>query len=112
MVCDQFINSAGAFLELCCVNQAAEHSGGGGALLGWTHETCSSAIANDELESILRSADGTCLAADLAQSCNELVGAIQWEAQHNPTFTDEAIQVCLRINCLFNSPLRQAMEMT
>ena len=76
-----------------------------GALLGCTHETCSSAVANDELESILRGADGTWLAADLAQSCNELVGTIQWEAQHNPTFTDEAIQVCLSINRLFNSPL-------
>jgi hypothetical protein len=28
------------------------------------------------------------------------------------TFSDEAIQFCLSIKCLFNLPLRQAMGMT
>ena len=30
----------------------------------------------------------------------------------SPTFSDEAIQFCLSIKCLFNLPLRQAMRMT
>jgi hypothetical protein len=30
----------------------------------------------------------------------------------SPTFSDEAIQFCLSIKCLFGLPLRQAMGMT
>jgi hypothetical protein len=44
--------------------------------------------------------------------------AMNWHGQANgkrgrsPTFSDEAIQFCLSIKCLFNLPLRQAMCMT
>jgi hypothetical protein len=44
--------------------------------------------------------------------------AMHWHGQasgkrgRSPTFSDEAIQFCLSIKCLFSLPLRQAMGMT
>ena len=47
-----------------------------------------------------------------------LVPVMNWHGTANgkrgrsPTFSDEAIQFCLSIKCLFSLPLRQAMGMT
>ena len=49
---------------------------------------------------------------------NWLDPAMNWHGQasgkrgRSPTFSDEAIQFCLSIKCLFSLPLRQAMGMT
>jgi hypothetical protein len=73
------------------------------------------------LEDIQRSAEVTRLAAHLASRGSLLIWldpTMRWQGQPNgrrgrdQTFSDQAIQFCLSIKCLFNLPLRQAMGMT
>jgi hypothetical protein len=78
----------------------------------WEHETRSSKVPNDELEGVQRGlkARGSLLIW--------LDPTMNWHGQasgkrgRSPTFSDQSIQFCLSIKCLFSLPLRQAMGMT